>query len=162
MRPLLVLVLASGCVGGADRTQNLDGAPRAHPTDADLMAAQSPQLVDDLGEFVLPPTCDGLLESTPSGEQAPEDADAARARFVEASAVFAAGDYIAALEAFCEAHRLYPAPALLFNVAVTLERLGRSGEAAACYEAFAERTGSPMAEDALRRAAALRNGDHAP
>lgn len=164
MRPLWVwvLVLASGCVAGADRGSGLDAAPREHPTEADAMAAESPELVDEDGELTGPEACDGVLESGPIAGELAGDAEEARARFVRGAEAFAAGDYVAALEAFCDAHRLYPAPPVLFNVAVTFERLGRSAEAAACYQAFAESTDSPIAEEARRRAAALRDGEHAP
>jgi tetratricopeptide (TPR) repeat protein len=101
--------------------------------------------------------CSGLA-AVSGGEPADAELDEARTAFTEAVTAFQEGRYDAALDAFCRAYRAVPAVALLYNIAVTYDRLGRGDEAATFYERFAdgrEREDS-VADDARERARALR------
>lgn len=76
-----------------------------------------------------------------------EDTASAKRLFQQAEARFAAGAYEAALALFRQAMAAAPHDALLFNMAVCLERLGRAPEARETYEAAAR---SPQLDDAAR------------
>jgi tetratricopeptide (TPR) repeat protein len=72
--------------------------------------------------------------------QAPGAADeeAARAQFEEGRASFNEGRYEEALAQFESAHRLSGRPALLYNIAQTLDRLSRRAEARDTYRRYLE------------------------
>jgi tetratricopeptide (TPR) repeat protein len=73
----------------------------------------------------------GLLLSTPPG-----DVEQARSDFERGSALYRAGDFRAALEAFEAAQARAPAPQNLFNVARCQERLGQLADAVDSYSAY--------------------------
>src|SRR5262249_41975591 len=85
----------------------------------------------------------GLLLSTPPG-----DVEQARSDFERGSALYRAGDFRAALEAFEAAQARAPAPQNLFNIARCQERLGQLADAVDSYSAYLA-----AAPDAADRAA---------
>jgi tetratricopeptide (TPR) repeat protein len=80
-----------------------------------------------------------LVFSAPAAAQ-PQNQDqldeAARLLFESAREAFAAGDYELALGRFQQAYAASPRPALLYNIATTLDRLRRDEEALAALERF--------------------------
>lgn len=74
-------------------------------------------------------------ELTPAQESS---AQVARRLFAQAEAKFAAAEYEAALVLFRQAMAAQPHDALLFNMAVCLEKLGRTEDARQTYEAAAQ------------------------
>lgn len=91
-------------------------------------------------------------EAKPGGEPNADTSkakanEAARRLFAQAEARFAAGEYEAALALFRQAMATAPHDALLFNLAVCLERLGRTSEARETYEAAAR---SPQLNEEAR------------
>ncbi|CAN5513951.1 hypothetical protein BH09MYX1_BH09MYX1_53960 [soil metagenome] len=77
------------------------------------------------------------------------DTQAARASFQRAVGFYAAADFTHALESFEAAYRAAPAPAVLYDIAITLEQLGRKREALSTlrdYKAKASPTGARAAE----------------
>ncbi len=62
------------------------------------------------------------------------------------------GDYVAALELFSNAHRLYPSPKIQFNIGQTYKELGRYIDAMGAYEIFLRDAPSGPSK-ALRRLA---------
>jgi tetratricopeptide (TPR) repeat protein len=74
------------------------------------------------------PDGDGPPEATPV--ELAEDEAAAQAHFLAGSSYFQRGEYERAMEELEIAYDLSRRPALLYNIALCLERLGRYGEAA--------------------------------
>lgn len=64
---------------------------------------------------------------------------AARLTFQTAREAFSQGDYETALSRFEQAYSLSPRPVLLYNIAVTLDRLRRDEEAVAKFREYLER-----------------------
>lgn len=64
------------------------------------------------------------------------DVDAARLRYEAGAALYEATRYEAALREFEAAQAMEPRPALVYNIARCLDRLGRRQEAATAYERF--------------------------
>ncbi len=62
------------------------------------------------------------------------------------------GDYVAALELFSNAHKLYPSPKIQFNIGQTYKELGRYLDAIGAYEIF-ERDAPSGTSEALRKLA---------
>jgi PEGA domain-containing protein len=77
------------------------------------------------------------LVSAPAGadDDAARRAEAKRLRD-EGAAALQRGEHELALARFREAYRVFPSPNLLFNTAMTLEKLGREAEALTAFEAF--------------------------
>ncbi len=73
----------------------------------------------------------GLLLSTPPG-----DVEQARADFERGAALYRAGDFRAALEAFEAAQARAPAAETLFNIARCQEQLGQLADAVESYSAY--------------------------
>ena len=73
----------------------------------------------------------GLLLSTPPG-----DVEQARSDFERGAALYRAGDFRAALEAFEAAQARAPTPQTLFNIARSQERLGQLADAVDSYSAY--------------------------
>lgn len=61
---------------------------------------------------------------------------AARQRFMHATQLFSSGDYGGALKEFEEAYAYKQASAVLYNIGVTLEKLGREDEALDVYQRY--------------------------
>lgn len=76
------------------------------------------------------------------------DEQAARALFTEGNELFAAGDYVAALERFQTAYARTSNPKILLNIGTTLKQLGRFAEAATVYETYLK---NPKADPARRK-----------
>ena len=87
----------------------------------------------------------------PVGDTVSErDATRARSEFEAGERAFASADFTRALADFQRAYALAPHPAVRFNVAVCLERLGRFDEALAEYQAAA--ADPTLAADGQQRA----------
>lgn len=94
--------------------------------------------------------------STRAQDAAPESADAeARSLFQRGDRAYSEGRYEAALALFEEAYALSARPALLYNLANALERLGRTEEAITRLRAFAEHATDEQQEVVARRIEAL-------
>lgn len=98
-----------------------------------------------------------------SQAQAQSDNNSQRARpevrelVVQSSAHFQHGDYEAALQALLSAYKQQPLPLLLFNIAQTYRKAGRSQAALEWYQRFVtELPQSPLAPEAEAHSAALR------
>ena len=76
------------------------------------------------------------------------DEQAARALFTEGNELFAAGDYVAALERFQTAYARTSNPKVLLNIGTTLKQLGRFAEAATVYESYLK---NPKADPGRRK-----------
>jgi tetratricopeptide (TPR) repeat protein len=74
----------------------------------------------------------------------------ARAFFERGLALFRRKQYAAALEAFAAARRFVPLPELAYNLALTSERLGRSGEAVDHYRAYLRESQRPADGESVR------------
>lgn len=77
-------------------------------------------------------------------------------------ALYQAADYRAALDRFRRAYAVYPSPKILFNLASTLEALGRDVDAAHAYALFLEQSsadGSTPRARTARTALARLSGD---
>jgi tetratricopeptide (TPR) repeat protein len=83
----------------------------------------------------------GLLLST----QPEEARDRARDAFAQGEALYRAGDFAGALEAFQTAEATQPSPAAEYNIGRCYERLDRLPEAVAAYERYL--AGAPEAPD---------------
>lgn len=85
--------------------------------------------------------------SQPSDKRA-----AAEAAVGQAQAAYAAQDYPKALASFEEAYRLYPVPALLFNIAQCYRLMGQDEEALKNYKRFlSEQPDTPYAAEVQGR-----------
>ncbi len=108
--------------------------------------------------WVLPAGAHAQTDNAPeAADEAPYNADldqAARIRYQQGTSAFDSGDYDTALERFRQAYELSPRPALLYNIAATLDRLRRDEEAADALRAYLEAV--PDAPDRTEIEARLR------
>jgi tetratricopeptide (TPR) repeat protein len=74
----------------------------------------------------------------------------ARAFFDRGNALFKEGSYAAALAAFSAARRFAPLPELVYNLAVTAERLGHATEAVDYYRQYLREAEHPADEQAVQ------------
>ncbi len=96
------------------------------------------------------------------GEHAAELDDAARVLFDDGTRAYDAGRFDEALDRYETAYELSQRPQLLYNIAVTHDRLDHKREAATFYERFVEALpDSPRAEVASSRAEILRRSANA-
>lgn len=83
---------------------------------------------------------------------APGDAETrARQHFAEGTVAYDLGEFQKALQAYSEAYRLAPRPALLFNVAQCHRQLGQDERAAFFYRRFLHLSGQDAANAGLAR-----------
>ena len=95
--------------------------------------------------------------ATPADAQQTKDEVAARKHFEAGRAAFEKADYRSALVQFRRSHRMFPSPALLYNIGVSAERLHREHEALEAFEWYLEEVESPADEAEVRdRITALR------
>lgn len=89
----------------------------------------------------------------------PDQAEQARAAFGHGEEAFAANNFVLALDYFRRAFETRPHPAVRFNIAVCLERLGRFVEAVEQYEqaARSDVLSSQARQDARAKAEAARS-----
>jgi tetratricopeptide (TPR) repeat protein len=85
----------------------------------------------------------------------PEDVPAARQHFALGTKLYSVGDFAGALTEFETAYAYKWVAAVLFNIGVTLEQLGRNDEALDVYQRFLA-TNPPQASDVQRKIDALR------
>jgi tetratricopeptide (TPR) repeat protein len=113
-----VLLLAVGCTG------------YSHPS------VDEPEVEDEPEAAVTedPERWDAVTDAWTDPADPDEEA---RARFMAGSKAFRLGDYATALTEFEAAYELQPVGAIRFNIAVCLEKLGRSDEARAELDALA-------------------------
>ncbi len=91
----------------------------------------------------------GLVQATGT---APGDAETrARQHFAEGTVAYDLGEFPKALQAYSEAYRLAPRPALLFNVAQCHRQLGQYERAAFFYRRFLHLSGQDAANAGLAR-----------
>lgn len=138
-RAAWLIVLALGCTGYSHPSVD-EPAVEEEPADED---AEDPGRWDEV--------TDAWTEPTQPSEEA-------RALFQAGTEAFQNADYETALEKFEAAYALQPAGALRFNIAVCLEKLGRSEEAAAELDAVTNDTTQPTSvrQHAARKRDALR------
>lgn len=151
---LTVVALATGCIGDGE-------APPAHPpTDALGRYDNDAQIERADATPSSPVACEHTLTATSGGEAGDaraEDVEGARSLFERGSAAYEEGRHADAAEAFCRSYALSPRAPLLWNIAMSLERIELPSRAADFYDAFAERSeASSMADEARERARALR------
>jgi hypothetical protein len=77
-----------------------------------------------------------VAPSVALGQGGTSDEDRARAHFETGAVLYADENYEGALAAFEESYRLREVPVVLFNIAQTLRRLNRYGEAIESYERY--------------------------
>jgi tetratricopeptide (TPR) repeat protein len=85
----------------------------------------------------------------------------ARKRFQQGAMLYSQGDYAAAAVEFETAYALVPMPAVLFNIGICYEKLGRDRDALDAYERYeqavlASSQPPPQLGDVQRRIAALK------
>jgi hypothetical protein len=88
----------------------------------------------------------GVASASPASDKA-----AAQKLLTQGNQLTGDGDYLAALEKFRAAYRLFPSPKILLNMATTLRQLGRNVEAAEVYETYLADPGADPARVALAR-----------
>jgi len=99
----------------------------------------------------------GLAFATPASADPMADDAAAREYFEAGRVAFDQADYESALTYFRHAYRTSGRGALLYNIAVTADRLQRNQEALEAFEEYLERTEKPARESEVRtRIEALR------
>jgi tetratricopeptide (TPR) repeat protein len=85
----------------------------------------------------------------------------ARKRFQQGAILYSQGDYARAVAEFEAAYAFAPAPAVLFNIGICYEHLGRDQDALTAYERYEQAMSSssspsPNVADVHKRIAALR------
>lgn len=99
----------------------------------------------------------GMACATPASAEPVADDAAAREYFEAGRVAFEQADYESALTYFRHAYRTSGRGALLYNIAVTADRLQRNQEALEAFEQYLERTEKPVRESEVRtRIEALR------
>jgi tetratricopeptide (TPR) repeat protein len=93
-----------------------------------------------------------VAASFPAHVAAQESRERAAELLRQGSVHYDRGEYAAALEKFERAGALYPSYRIDFNIATTLEYLGRSAEAAQHFERFLSRASSSAAPEMLESA----------
>jgi tetratricopeptide (TPR) repeat protein len=88
----------------------------------------------------------------PTGAAARSPKEQAAGLLKEGSALYEQGDYAGALRKFEQAHGLYPSYKIVFNIATTLEYLGREAEAAQHFARFLALAGPTASLDTIRAA----------
>jgi len=83
--------------------------------------------------------------------QSPEERDRALELFEESESAYRAGEFERALVLLRGAYELVPDPAIMYNIARSLEGLGRSVEAADAYERYLDTAGDVEDRGAIER-----------
>ena len=101
--------------------------------------------------------CTALTLSLPGRPASAQQRDeAAKVAYAEGKSAYEAGHFEAALDAFRRSFTLSGAPALLYNISSTLQRLDRPGEAASALRDFVKaRPDDPERADVEQRIASL-------
>jgi tetratricopeptide (TPR) repeat protein len=119
----LAILLAAACGSGAG-----SGPPPAAVVEVRPAESSVPiELVD----ASTPPAPVSAPSAPPK-----EDTTRARALFVEGRQAYDRADYATALDRFQGAYAAAPRPQILYDISVTLERLGRYAEAADALERY--------------------------
>ena len=96
-----------------------------------------------------------VFHAPPSNDELTREA---RTFFLRGVAMYRRGQYQAAMQAFMAAHRFAPLPEVLYNLAVTAERLGSRRDALDYYREYLRRRPDAPDRGAVeRKIAALRN-----
>ena len=96
-----------------------------------------------------------VFTAPPSNDELTREA---RTFFLRGVAMYRRGQYQAAMQAFMAAHRFAPLPEVLYNLAVTAERLGSRRDALDYYREYLRRRPDAPDRGAVeRKIAALRN-----
>jgi tetratricopeptide (TPR) repeat protein len=146
------LALACACGGGSHAKVAAVTLPERTP------AAPAATLTIALPQASAPRAAPSAFSAWQPPPKNPPDVNQARAHFAQGIRAYAAGAFAQALTELETAYSYSPHPAVLYNIAVVLEKVGRPDAALDVYERY-QKTGLPAARAAevQRKIDQLRN-----
>lgn len=132
----------------------------AHETPKTVTLRESEAAPTEIAAVALPQThaapSPRRARWTPPPPKSPPDRAEARLHFVDGVRAWSASDYALALSEFETAYAYSAHPAVLYNIAMALERVGREAEALDVFERYAASPDARRADEVRQRIAELR------